>query len=116
MTKRVGISLVGAALFAGAAAWTLQQQAGYIAVSWICGSSARAPVWVLTVAALVLLTAGVWLTWRPWRPLLTAGSEGSDFLRPRRFLGLVALMAAALFLFTILLQASAAMFLPGCVG
>jgi hypothetical protein len=37
-------------------------------------------------------------------------------LRPRRFLGLVAVMAALLFLFAIILQAAAAFFLPGCVG
>jgi hypothetical protein len=111
------IHWAGAALFAGAAAWTLQQQAGYIVASWVCGGSARAPVWLLTGAALVLLAAGAWATWRALRLLFMSDqTEDSDRLRPRRFLGLVAVMAALLFLFTILLQGAAAFYLPGCVG
>jgi ABC-type nickel/cobalt efflux system permease component RcnA len=109
------VSLIGAALFAGAAAWTLQQQGGYIAASWVCGAAAGRPVWSLTAAALILLALGCWLTWRPLRRLL-AGDARTDAAQPHRFLGLVALMAAALFLFAILLQAGAVLFLPGCLG
>jgi hypothetical protein len=112
--RNPGISLVGAALFAGAAAWTLQQQGGYIAASWVCGPAAGRPVWSLTVAALILLAMGCWFSWRPLR-LLLAG-DARPAAQPYRFLGLVALMAAALFLFAILLQAGAALFLPGCLG
>ena len=116
MMQRAGISMVGAALFAGAGAWTLQQQAGYVTVSWVCGPAASGPVWLITAAAVVFLVLGTWFTWRPLRLLLTSDSEDSGRLRPRRFLGLIAIMAAALFLFTILLRASAALLLPGCLG
>jgi hypothetical protein len=109
--------MAGAALFAGAGAWALQQQAGYVAVSWICGGAASGPVFLLTGAALLLLAIGGWASWRALRLLFASDqTEGSDRLRPRRFLGLVAVMAALLFLFTILLQAAAAFYLPGCVG
>jgi hypothetical protein len=115
-TRASNLSLAGAALFAGAAAWALQQQGGYIAVSWVCGPAASRPVWLLTAGALILLAVGTWLNWRALRPLLMVDSETSDLKRPRRLLGLVGLMGALLFLFTILLQAGAAFFLPGCVG
>ena len=118
MTMRLSpVHLAGAALFAGAGAWALQQQAGYVAVSWICGGGAKGPVFLLTGAALLLLAVGGWASWRALRLLFASDqTEGSDRLRPRRFLGLVAVMAAQLFLFTILLQAAAAFYLPGCVG
>jgi hypothetical protein len=115
--QALGIRLAGAALFAGAAAWALQQQAGYVAVSWVCGPAAAGPVWLLTAVAVLILALGGWGSWQGLQALLgDSGVEASDLLRPRRFLGAVALMAALLFLFTILLQAAAALFLPGCVG
>jgi hypothetical protein len=115
--RALGIHLAGAALFAGAAAWALQQQAGYIAASWVCGAGAARPIWLLTLFSLILLLAGSLLSWRAIRPLLNGGHiKGSDFWRPRRFLSLVSLMAALLFLFTVLMQAAAVLFLPGCLG
>jgi hypothetical protein len=117
MARMSPVHWAAAALFAGAAAWTLQQQAGYVAASWICGEAASGPVWLLTGAALVLLVAGAWASWRALRLLFASDqTEDSDRLRPRRFLGLVSVMAALLFLFTILLQAAAAFYLPGCLG
>ena len=113
----LGIRLAGTALFAGAAAWTLQQQAGYVAASWRCGPAAAGPVWILTAVAALILVLGGWLSWQALRPLLREHAvQAADALRPRVFLGIVALMGALLFFFTILLQAAAAFFLPGCVG
>jgi hypothetical protein len=115
--RTIAIHLAGTALFAGAAAWALQQQGGYIVASWLCGNAATVPVWLLTFTAFVLLAGGGWLSWQALRPLLSdIRVNASDLWRPRRFLSLVALMAALLFLFTILMQAAAALFLPGCVG
>jgi hypothetical protein len=116
-TREIGVHLAGAALFAGAAAWAVQQQAGYVAAAWVCGGGARLPIWLLTAFALILLMTGGWASWQALRGLLAdSGANGSDLWRPRHFLSLVALMAALLFLFTILMQASAALFLPGCIG
>jgi hypothetical protein len=115
--RAISAHLAGAALFAGVAAWALQQQGGYVAASWMCGNQGKPMVWLLTVAALVLLAAGSWLSWHTLRPLLHDDrTEDSDISRPRRFLSLVALLAALLFLFAVLMQAAAAIFLPGCVG
>ena len=115
--RAIAIHLAGAALFAGAAAWALQQQGGYIVASWVCGQAAALPLWLLSFAAFILLAGGGWLSWQALRPFLNdIQVNDSDVWRPRRFLSLVALMAALLFLFTILMQAGAALFLPGCVG
>jgi len=118
MTGRAtSIHLSGAALFAGAAAWTLQQQGGYVAASWMCGNLGKPAVWLFTLVALLVLVAGTWLSWRSLRPLLhDSRTDESDIWRPRRFLSLVSLLVALLFLFAVLMQAAAAFFLPGCVG
>src|SRR3569833_1845202 len=112
----LGTLLAGAALFAGSAAWVLQQQAGYVIASWACHYDVG-PIWLLTMIGFVLLLAGGWFSWQALRsfpdaPLIAA----SDVWRPRRFMAVVALMGALLFLFAILMQAAAAVFLPGCVG
>lgn len=114
--RAVGIHLAGAALFAGAAAWTLQQQAGYVIASWACHYDIL-PIWALTAIAFLLLAVGGWASWQALRPLLSdIRVNDSDVGRPRRFISLVALMAGLLFLFAILMQAAAALFLPGCAG
>lgn len=115
--RAVAFHLAGAALFAGAAAWALQQQGGYVAASWACSSGATRPIWILTALAAALLAVGGWFSWKVLRNVpRNGGALQSDLWRPRHFLSLVALMAALLFLFTILLQAAAALFLPGCIG
>jgi hypothetical protein len=111
--QAIAIHFAGAALFAGAAAWALQQQAGYVVSSWLCHYDAG-PIWLVTAMALAILLAGSWLSWQVLR--LAGNSDSSDLWRPRRFLSLVGLMMAMLFLFPILLQAVAAAYLPGCVG
>ena len=117
MIARSSGILASAALFAGAAAWALQQQGGYVAASWLCGNLGRPAVWLFTLLAVALLVAGAWLSWATLRPLLyDSGTEESDSGRPRRFLSLVSLMVALLFLFAVLMQGAAAFFLPGCVG
>lgn len=114
--RAIGIHWAGAALFAGAAAWTLQQQGGYVIASWVCHYDIG-PIWLLTAMAFALLIGGGWLSWQALRPLLSdVQVNESEVWRPRRFLSLVALMGALLFLFAILMQAGAALFLPGCVG
>jgi hypothetical protein len=109
--KRVPPHLAGMSLFTAATAWTLQQTAGYVVASWRCFYD-QLPIWLLTGMALLLIGAGVWAS----AQVFGHGFDQSDMSRPRHFLGVVALMAAPLFLFAILLQAAAALYLPGCVG
>jgi hypothetical protein len=112
MNARSWASWSAAGLFAGTSAWALHQQAGYLFASWAC---ARAPadIWLSGSFAVLLLLAGAVLSALAWR---SAGGLADEAARPRRFLAVVALMIGALFLFALLLQMAAALFLPGCVG
>lgn len=109
MNGRFG-SLTGAGLFTAAMAWAFHQQAGYLFASWSCS---RAPVgiWITGAIALLILSVGMVLS-----NLARHSAVAVEMARPRRFLGLISLMATALFLFALLLQAAAALFLPGCAG
>jgi ABC-type nickel/cobalt efflux system permease component RcnA len=113
--KPVAVHVAGAGLFAGAAAWAMHQQAGYIIAAWACGTATR-NLWLVGAAALILLTMGAWLSWRALQSLAIDHANNIDSLRPRTFLALIGLMAAPLFLFAVFLQAGAPLFLPGCIG
>jgi hypothetical protein len=111
MTARGLLCLSAAGLFAGAAAWAMHQQVGYIEASWACGRTAAPVIWLTGAVATVVLLTGTLLSALALR---RAGlGEGE---RPHRFMATVSLMAAALFLFALALQAVAALFLPGCIG
>jgi hypothetical protein len=99
-------------LFGGAAAWALHQQAGMILASWSCANAPQG-IWISAGLAFLVLFFGAALSWH----FLRAGSTSpSGAGQPHRFLAKIALMAGALFFFAIILQASAALFLPGCAG
>ena len=110
MTGRRATSLTGAGLFAGAAAWALHQQVGYILATWACDDAA-AGVWISAAITMFVLLAGAILSFAAIGQFRYAGAP-----QPRGFLALVSLMAAALFLFALALQTAAALFLPGCIG
>lgn len=111
---RIIAALAGAGLFAGAAAWAVHQQAGYIISTRLCQS---AEPWsaVLTAGVLVLLAGGAAISWLALRRRPQSGRGAADTVRPRRFMATVSLMGAALFGFAIALQASAHLFIAPCV-
>jgi hypothetical protein len=113
--KPTSVLVAGAGLFMGAGAWALHQQTSYIIASWRCGTAAG-NLWIVSAAALFVLAASIWLSWGALRALVIDSSPNTVFRRPRRFLAVVGLLAALLFLFAIFLQASAALFLPGCAA
>jgi hypothetical protein len=108
--------LTAAAMFASAAAWALQQQVGYMLAAFACHRG-NVLIWGVSVVVLVIFTAGMLVSWRGLRQ--EGGASGTDSLeegRPRGFLAFVSLMLGAIFLFAILLQAAAAVFLPACMA
>jgi hypothetical protein len=113
--KPTSVHLAGAGLFLGAGAWALHQQTSYIIASWLCGTAAGS-LWIVSAAALLLLAVSIWLSWSALRAVVIDSSPSTVFRRPRHFLAVVGLLAALLFLFAVFLQASAALFLPGCAG
>jgi hypothetical protein len=112
--SRIIAALAGAGLFTGAAAWAVNQQAGYIIVGRICADT---QAWLagLSLVVLATLAAGAAISWRTLRqrPRPTKGDQ--DSIRPRRFMASVALMGAGLFCFAICLQIAAYFFLAPCV-
>jgi hypothetical protein len=111
MTRnRLGV-FSAAGLFGGALAWGIHQQVGYLIASWACERPASA-IWLTGIIAIVILLVGAALSVTALRRL----SGGTEAGRPRHFLGLVSIMTSLLFLFALVLQAAAALFLPGCVG
>ncbi len=113
MSPRVTASFCSARLFAAAAAWALHQQAGYVLKGALTGGSAAPGIWISAAGAFSILFIGGLLSLIALRSRLTDAAEKA---RPRRFLARVGVMAAALFLFAVALQAGAAFCLPGCVG
>jgi hypothetical protein len=103
-----------AGFFIAPSAWALHQQLGYMLVPVSCHARIMiVPLVTLIAAALAL--AGGWLSWRParWRETAApSASEGGAHLL--RFLANLSLLFTALFLFAILLQGTATLFLNGC--
>ncbi len=104
-------SFAGAGLFAGAFAWALHQQTGYILASMVCSKSSYA-IWAVSALGVSLLLCGALISWRAMRQ--KEDGPADNVVRPRKFIASVGLMACLLFLFAILLQASALLFLPSC--
>lgn len=114
---RITAHLAGGGLFAGAVAWGLHQQVQYVLGSLFCGHSSSAALWIVTAAALAVLVAGALASWFVLRSFAAEKDvERQDGFRARRFLANLALMGAALFLFAIVLQAVAVLYLPLCTG
>ncbi|MBV9992351.1 MAG: hypothetical protein JOZ72_13800 [Alphaproteobacteria bacterium] len=109
MSRPLVLRLAGAALFASVAAWALHQQAGYIMAAWSCAHASEG-IWLSGALALLLLLAGAAISWIAFK------RSRADGLEARHFLAGVALMAAAIFCFALLLQIAAPFFLPGCVA
>ena len=108
--------LAGACLFVAAAAWAINQQAAYVLASTHC-MGAGFPISIVSILALILLVAGAYHAIRIIVRSDAAESEGAqNDMRVRRFIAIVGLCAALLFLFAIGLQAVALVFLPACAA
>ncbi|HXV01149.1 MAG TPA: hypothetical protein VG166_11685 [Caulobacteraceae bacterium] len=110
----IAARFAAAGLFAGALAWALHQQAGYIIAAFSCARGGLR-IWWVGVLALAILVAGALASWFAMRRQAPpAGMRDSG--HTIRFLATIALMAAGLFLFAIALQASAVLFLAPCLS
>jgi quinol-cytochrome oxidoreductase complex cytochrome b subunit len=115
MKSVVATWAAAAGLFAGAAALALHQQGDFVIASTLCGREYVAFVLSTLVSTGVLIFAGV-VSWHDFRRSRPNSTENRETGLPRQFLALVATLSAVLFLFAVLLQASAVLFLPACVG
>jgi hypothetical protein len=102
------LSLASAGLFIAPAAWAFHQLAGYVLTPASCGVY----VPVLTVASLLIATAGGFLSWRAWTPDEAQPNRGAG---TQKFVSGISLALTALFGLAILLQGGAALILDGCL-
>lgn len=101
-----------AGLFGGAAGWALHHQVGSASNFARCTvADGRLALATGLLAAAIVLVSG-WLSWTVWRR--GGGGYSTSDEAAGRFLSAVSLMAAALFLLTILTQVVAGLIVPAC--
>jgi hypothetical protein len=114
---RITVHIAGAGMFAGAVAWALHQQVQYVLAALLCGRPSPAPMWIASAAGIAIVLVGAALSCLTIRiATREKDAEVQDGLRARRFFATVSIMAAALFLFAIVLQLAATFYLPMCTG
>jgi hypothetical protein len=102
------IGFAWAALFAGATAWFVSQQAGSDLTFSNCHKSGLVPVLIIGLIALALAGVGALLSHRVWdRSAEEAGTP---------FAALVGMLVAALLAIAIVYQTAAAFIIPSCFG
>lgn len=102
------ISFAWAALFAGATAWFVSQQAGSDLTFSACHKSGLLPVLIIDLLALALAAVGAFLSHRVWNR--SAEEAGTPFA------ALVGMLVAALLSIAILYQTAASFIIPSCFG
>jgi hypothetical protein len=101
-----------AGLFGGAAGWALHHQVGSASNFARCTvADGRLDLATGLLAAAIVVVSG-WLSWAAWRS--GGGRSPTSHEAAGRFLPAVSLMAAALFLLTILTQVVAGLIVPAC--
>jgi hypothetical protein len=115
--SRITAHVAGAGLFTGAAAWGFHQQLQYVLAALLCRNDAIARMWIVSAIALLIVILGGLLSWAAIRSFASeTGFEAQDGLRARHFMAGVGTMGALIFLFAVVLQAIALLFLPVCTG
>ncbi|MBV9211717.1 MAG: hypothetical protein JOZ52_13845 [Acidobacteria bacterium] len=95
--------------------WLMQMQALYLFAVWICKGS-KAPLYLTTVIALVLVACVCLVAWRCWQRSGRSwpGDEGGALPRSR-FMAALGVLTSALFFLLILAQGIANFFFSPCV-
>jgi hypothetical protein len=105
--KEIGFAWT--ALFAGATAWFVSQQAGADLTFAACHKSGPVPVLIIGLLALVLAGTGALFSHRVW-DRNEAETEGKSFT------ALLGMLVAGLLAIAIVYQTVAAFIIPSCFG
>jgi hypothetical protein len=81
-----GISWLG--LIAGPLAWALDEEISYALADWSCHAQRPLLTHLISVAALALIIAGAFLSWRDWRSRGSVGTVQNEPPARARFLSL----------------------------
>jgi hypothetical protein len=101
-----------AGLFGGFAGWALHHQIGSSSNFARCSTANGWLVIAVGLVACLIIVASGALSWTAWRG--GGGAGDSSHEAAGRFVPAVSLMAAALFLLTVLVQMTAALIVPAC--
>lgn len=115
MKSPLFLRLSSAGLFLAAIVWGAHQMLAYLVASWACNGATTA-LKLAAVAAVFGVLIGGWLTLRAMDALRATYQASAQSRRTRTFLAHISLMAVLLFLFAIVLQVAAVLFLPGCTA
>ena len=86
-----GVILLGTAMLAGPAAWTINQGLGYAGVKPSCFGGSDMPLLVISIVALGMTAAGGWLAWWCFQRVRHATEDGGRVVDRSYFMALVAL-------------------------
>jgi hypothetical protein len=101
-----------AGLFGGFAGWAFHHQVGSSGNFARCSTANGWLAIAIGLVACVIIVASGALSWTAWRR--SGGGGASSHEAAGRFVPAISLMAAALFLLTVLVQMTAALIVPAC--
>ena len=96
--------------------WFLQMQTSYSLVTWACSTGRLWSIHVTSAAFLVLAAVPGLIGWKEWNANAAADNERRSTGRGRRrFMAMLGMMLAALFLMLIVAQAIPSFFVDPCL-
>jgi hypothetical protein len=101
-----------AGLFGGAGGWALHHQLGSTSNFARCPAADGGLDFAVGLVACLFVLISGWLSWTAWRR--AGGATDAAEESAGRFVPAISLMAAALFLLTILVQMAAGLIVPAC--
>ena len=102
-------------VLAGPIAWACDLGVSYALVKWTCSHGAQSVFVLITLAALVVVAAGAWLSWNALeRTSEAVQTDGGEPHQRARFMAVLGLTSSALFGVTILAAAIPPAVLDAC--
>jgi hypothetical protein len=107
-----GISWLG--LVAGPLAWALDEEISYALADWSCHAQRPLLTYFVSVAALALIIAGAFLSWRDWQRRSNLGTADNEPSARARFLSLGGFALCLLFGMAVAIDAVAKFYFDPC--
>jgi hypothetical protein len=114
MTRTRNLALWTGVL-AGPVVWLLSFQANFTLAPWACEFNTKIALFLVTIAALILVSGSGWLAWREWTALgRIAPDEADGAVGRSRIMALGGVLLSAMFFLVILAQSIPELILGAC--
>ena len=102
-------------ILAGPAVWLFSFEANFALAPWACDFQNKLALFLVTIAALILVASAGWLAWREWNAAgkVWPGEEGGTLGRERVMAG-AGLLMSTMFFIVIVAQAVPNLLLGAC--